>query len=251
MKFLVEINYLGTNYSGWQRQKSAVSIQETIENQLANILGQKINIVGCGRTDAGVHADQYFFHFIYASEIKDLKFILNKTLPTDIAVKNIYKVPSNFHAQRDAISRTYDYSVHSSKSALLESTSSWYDVNHWDFDSMAKACELVTANSDFGNFCLSPDSYPSTICRIEETDLKVNNENQSWKFTITGNRFLRGMVRLITGQLIEVGQNRITVEDFHSFLINEIKPKRHLRSYPQGLHLSKVVYPANFPFQVL
>ena len=113
MRYFLQLSYNGKNYSGWQRQDNAVSVQETVEDNLSKIMNDPTEIVGCGRTDAGVHAKQYYTHF---DSVKDLPenflYRMNNMLPDDISINDIFTVKSETHARFDAVNRTYKYFIH-------------------------------------------------------------------------------------------------------------------------------------------
>lgn len=265
MRYLAHIAYLGTSYRGWQRQNGVVSVQELIESALLTILGEKANAVGCGRTDAGVHASQYCFHFdisstrqMTESENITFQYILNKELPEDISVFDIIPVEPNFHAQHNATLRTYHYFFHTVKDPFLANVSALYLNMEFDFDLMQKAVDLIPkinsegltlsgtltgSGHDFRAFCTTPEKHSSTLCRIESVQLQKNKEGTRFSFTISADRFLRSMVRTIAGKLIEIGIGRMSPEEFELHLLSGKSFKFQNQAYPQGLFLSRVVYP--------
>ncbi|MDX2135310.1 MAG: tRNA pseudouridine synthase A [Saprospiraceae bacterium] len=238
------IGYNGLQYHGWQRQRSAVGVQAVVENALARVLKETITAVGCGRTDAMVHASQYFFHADIPEHVDfDLQERLNRNLPEDIAVFDIIPVPDNAHARFDARLRTYDYFIHRDKDPFLAGKSAWYPFADLDLDGMRAAVALLPAHQDFRAFCRTPDKVEHTICRISAARLWVNPDGARLRFQISANRFLRGMVRIITGQLLEIGMGRSSVAAFASHLQTGQTLARMHAAYPQGLYLTKVDYP--------
>jgi tRNA pseudouridine38-40 synthase len=244
MRFFVHIAYNGQNFRGWQRQLNLYTVQETLENQLSTILKTPITIVGCGRTDAQVHANQYFFHF-NVKEIWDfdLLFRLNKTLPHDISVYNIISMDENCHARFDVKLRTYDYFIHTYKDPYLIHRSSYYPIENLQIENMKKACDLISKYDDFKSLCKNPELHKHTICNIKSAKLFTNSNQDIFRFQITADRFLRGMVRLIVGKLIEIGKGKITIAEFEKYLQNKVTTVLHTPAYPQGLYLSKIEYP--------
>jgi tRNA pseudouridine38-40 synthase len=191
MKLFLNIGYDGSNYSGWQYQPNVPSIQEEIENALQRIFKTKITVNGCGRTDAGVHASQYILHI----EIKeafdfDLKFRLNKNLPTQIAVYDILEMPEKSHARYDAISRTYDYFIHLYEDPVLHRYSSFYELSDLDLEGMKQAVALLPKNNDYHSMCKQPDLHNHTLCEVAHAKLYVSPDKKRLRFTITANRFL-------------------------------------------------------------
>ncbi len=244
MRYFFHIGYLGTNYRGWQRQTKAVNAQEVVETALSQIFKKEIVITGCGRTDAGVHASQFFFHVdLMKSWDFDLLFRINKVLPDDIAVFEILPFEGEPHARFDAVSRTYDYFIHTYKDPFLHSLSSYYPEKNLDLDKMRTAASLLLRYNDYATFCKSPASYRTTICHVTAANLFVDPSGDRLRFSISANRFLSKMVRVIVGKLLSIGRGELTLDMFESYLatkqsLGEIEP-----AYPQGLYLSRVTYP--------
>lgn len=244
MRYFIHIGYNGYNYRGWQRQNKVLSIQEVLETNISKLLKTPINCLGCGRTDAQVHASQYFFHMDVDKEWGfDLQFRLNKMLSEDIAIFDIIPVEGYPHAQFDAIRRTYDYFIHTYKDPFLHSLSSYYPLKNPDLDKMRKATELLSKYQDFSGFCKSPDKNPSNICLISSAQLFSDKNGDRLRFQISSNRFLKGMVRVIVKKLIEVGIGELSLEEFENYLSLKETPKEATPAYPQGLYLSKITYP--------
>jgi tRNA pseudouridine38-40 synthase len=243
LRYFAEISYKGYSYHGWQRQPKVLTIQQVMEENLSLALGQPMLCIGCGRTDAMVHASQFFFHFDYYSEIDfDLTFRLNKMLPNDISIVSISPVNEPFHAQFSTIWRTYDYFIHTQKNPFLNEISALYESN-FDLQNMFKATKAIALNSDFKNTCRCPSRHSSTICNIKSTSLYATSDKNMIRFQITANRFLQGMVRLLSQRLIDVGTGELSLEDFELLLSNKKTPKKVKAAHPQGLYLSSVIYP--------
>lgn len=243
MRFFFHIAYNGTQYNGWQKLPNNTSVQHVVEKTLSAVVKSPVTIVGCGRTDSHVHASQYFFHAdINIESVDELLFRLNKNLPDDIAVFDIIPVEENHHARLSAIERTYCYFIHHTKDPFLNGLSSLYPPN-LDLHKMKEAASLLTSHKDY-NFFHRPASNPkTTICDVIRTDLMSSESADRVKFTITANRFLSGMVRIIVHRLIEVGRKKMTVEQFENYLRGTEMPVNIKSAYPQGLYLSKVKYP--------
>lgn len=221
-RYFIELSYDGTNYHGWQVQPNGVSVQETLQQALSTLLRQDIEIVGAGRTDAGVHASMMVAHFDFSGSVEldaiQLVYKLNKLLPHDIAVRRVYQVPDDMHARFSATSRTYHYYIHTRKSPFLRHYS-WLVTFPLDFDKMNEAASHLLRYEDFTSFSKVNTDTKTNICHITEAQWKEITplEGQgggAWRFTITANRFLRNMVRAIVGTLIEVGRGRMTVDEF-------------------------------------
>lgn len=244
MRYFLHLGFDGGKYHGWQRQPNVISVQEAIENALQRILKEEIIAFGCGRTDTGVHASQYFMHFNVSKPFNfDLKFRLNKTLPADIAIYDIIEMDGNQHARYDAISRTYDYFIHLTKDPILINYSAFYEIENLDFESMQKASLLLMKYDDFRSICKQPDLYKHTICRISNVKLFVNENKNRLRFTITSDRFLQSMVRLCVYFLLEIGERKISLDAFENILANKLELKNKKAAFPQGLFLSKIEYP--------
>ena len=244
MRYFIHIGFDGTDYRGWQRQEETRNtVQEVIEQTLSKLFKKQISLYGCGRTDAGVHASQYVFQiYLEAAPLFDLKFRLNKNLPDGIAVFEIVEVNQEQHCRYDAVARTYDYFIHWNKDPGLMRYSSFYEDLKLDFDLMRKATALILKTKDFKTLCKQPDSYSNTLCQISACELFVNEEQGRLRFTITSNRFLRGMVRICVFFLLEVGTGKMTLDEFAEILKGK-EWKEKWPAHPIGLFLSRIEYP--------
>ncbi|MDX2281627.1 MAG: tRNA pseudouridine(38-40) synthase TruA [Saprospiraceae bacterium] len=243
-RFFFHIAYNGINYHGWQRQLDALGVQEVIENVLGKIVHSKVVINGCGRTDAQVHASQYFFHVdLEASYNFDLLQRLNQALPPDIAVFAILPVADHAHARFDATQRTYDYFLHTRKDPFLQNSSAFYADRMLDLQSMRAAVALLPQYDDYYGFCKSPASFTHTICHVGSAHLWTDESRERLRFQISANRFLTGMIRILMGRLLEIGAGQMSLATFEGHLRDKKTPKLIRPAYPQGLYLSKIVYP--------
>jgi tRNA pseudouridine38-40 synthase len=244
LRYFIHIAYNGNNYRGWQKLPGIVSIQQVIETTLSHILKESISIIGCGRTDSQVHASQFFFHFDVDRELNfDLLFRLNKCLPHDITVYDVMPMEGLPHARFDAIQRSYDYYIHTQKDPYLVGLSSFYPLTNPDLEQMKEAVGLLTNYNDYGCFCKSPLKYEHTICHVSTAQLFTDIRHTRLRFHISSNRFLAGMIRIIMGKLLEIGNGDLTVVDFEKYLKTNVTPKTIIPVYAQGLYLSKVTYP--------
>ncbi len=243
-RYFFHCAYLGINYRGWQTQPDVVSVQETIEQTFSMLFKKKITIMGCGRTDAKVHASQYFFHVDLKESIDfDFLFVINKMLPKDISIYDIIEVEMNNHARFDAVTRTYDYFLHVEKNPFWENSSALYQENFVAFDEMQKAVLILKKYENFEAFCKSPLKHNSTYCKIFDAKIEQDKTDGKIHFQITANRFLRGMIRLIMGKLIDVGKGEFSVEEFENCLKTNEPPKLIMPAHPQGLYLTEIKYP--------
>ncbi len=221
-----------------------MGVQEIIEAVLEKVVKIPVSVNGCGRTDAQVHASQYIFHADLEETYDfDLRTRLNRALPPDIAIFDILPVHVKAHARFDATQRTYDYFIHSQKDPFLQGSSALYDHQNLDLRSMKDAVDLLADYDDYYAFCKSPASYENTICRVSSAYLWRDKSGERLRFQMTSNRFLRGMIRIIVGRLLEIGLGKLSVEAFEHHLRTRQTPRIITSAYPQGLYLSKIVYP--------
>lgn len=242
MRYFIELAYKGTNYHGWQYQPNAVSVQEMLNKALSTIFRSHIDVVGAGRTDAGVHAKQFFAHFDL-DEIIDVPFYihkLNSFLPKDIAISNIHQVHDVAHARFDATKRTYEYHIHTKKSAF-ECNDSWYYQNNLNIKLMNEACKTLFNYIDFECFSKIHTDVTTFNCKIYEANWQQKETNLV--FTIAADRFLRNMVRAIVGTLINVGLEKITLPDFEKIIESKDRNQAGFSVPAHGLYLTKVEYP--------
>lgn len=243
-RYFAHITYQGTHYHGWQIQPNAISVQETIETEMSKILREKISIIGCGRTDTGVHARAYYFHFD-SPEILDIDqciFKLNGMLPSDISFHEIIPVGPKAHARFDASYRAYTYHIHFTKNPFLTDFSWYYPWYNLDFKLMKQAAEILKNYTDFPMFCKAGSDVKTFICHIYDISLDYDEQEKKLEFNIGADRFLRTMIRRIVGTLIQIGRGKMSIEEFENILI-EKKELPHINlAPPQGLYLSAVKY---------
>ena len=242
MRYFLELSYNGKAYHGWQNQPNAISVQEVIEKALSTILKETINIVGAGRTDAGVHASQMYAHFDFEGDFKeeDLTYKLNSFLPKDIAIQTIFKVTDEAHARFDALSRTYHYRVSTLKNVFD------YDYSYQmhlplDVDAMNKACEILFEYKDFQCFSKSNTDVKTYNCDIMEAFWTQNDDELL--FIIKANRFLRNMVRAVVGTMINIGLGKLKPEDLHQIIASKDRGKAGFSVPAHGLYLVNIEYP--------
>ncbi len=238
------IEYEGTNYFGWQKQPKGPTIQETIENALENITGEKIFLSGSGRTDSGVHARGQIASFNTESKIKaaKLQMGLNSILPRDITIIDAQDVDKDFHAQFSAKSKLYTYNIlnRTHPSALLRKRS-WYVPQQLDIDQMKKAAEFLVGEHDFKAFAQSGAEVKTTIRTVLSVGIEQADKD-ILEFNIEATGFLKRMVRLAVGTLVQVGKGRITPLDFSEILDSGEKTKFVYAAPAHGLYLEEVRY---------
>lgn len=239
-RYALELQYDGSHYHGWQWQDNVITVQQVLQESLSKILREDISVVGCGRTDTGVHASHYVAHFILtAKPISDLLFRLNNLLPKDIAVQSVYHVPDNFNARFDAIARSYRYHI-TTKKNVFDRQYAYLFYRPLDVARMNEACTILKQHREFGAFCKSHTQNKTNICDVTEAYWEGNNGQLV--FHITANRFLRNMVRAIVGTLIEVGENKITLEEFEDIIKSQNRQQAGYSVPANGLFLDKVLY---------
>lgn len=242
MRYFIELSYNGTNYHGWQYQPNASSVQQTLNKALSTILKTGIDIVGAGRTDTGVHAQQMFAHFDFEGNLDVAKTIhrLNSFLPKDIAIFNLHLVHDDAHARFDATRRTYEYHIHWQKD-VFENETSWYNPNDLDVEKMNAACKILFGHTDFECFSKVNTDVNTFNCKIFEANWQQKNDKLV--FTVSADRFLRNMVRAIVGTMVNIGTGKIAVEDLNSIIQSKDRGQAGFSVPAHGLFLTKVEYP--------
>lgn len=242
-RYFIYLAYNGKNYSGWQVQPNGITVQETIEKALETLFRCPVSIVGAGRTDTGVHARMMVAHFDWREPLTDLSFLaekLNRILPKDIAIDKVVQVKEDAHARFDALSRTYNYCITTKKNPFNhEFVYKIYGI--LDFDAMNKACEELQNYVDFTSFSKLHTDVKTNNCRI--TYAKWEQEGEIGRFTITADRFLRNMVRAITGTLIEVGRGKVSIQEFKDIIEAKDRGRAGMSVPGHALFLVDIRYP--------
>ena len=242
MRYFIAFAYNGKNYCGWQYQPHSPSVQETLNKALSLLLKSEIDVVGAGRTDTGVHAKQMYAHFDTAQPVDNDVLVkrLNAFLPKDIVVFRFIPVTDNAHARFDAISRTYEYHIHTFKDAF-DNEGSWYNFHPLDIEKMNEAAKVLFEYRDFKCFSKTHTDVKTFNCDIKEA-YWVQNGNKL-VFTISADRFLRNMVRAIVGTLVNVGLGKMTVGDVRQVIESRDRGRAGFSVPAHGLYLTKVIYP--------
>lgn len=244
-RFFLKLSYDGTSFSGWQSQPNAVTVQGKIEESISILFQKEIPIVGCGRTDAGVHAQNYIAHvdlsLSYSTD--DLKYKLNGLLGDYIVIDDIIEVSPQAHARFDANYRKYDYFIHTKKHPFKRDHSFFVPLlKQWDKSLLHESGALIKEYSDFFTFCKSNSDVKTTKCEIYESSWEIDVENDVWKYTVAANRFLRGMVRLLVGMQLNVAAGKIDLKDVEHALQNTERLKRDWSVPAKGLFLNEIRY---------
>lgn len=242
MRYFVKFAYNGSHFHGWQFQPNATSVQETLNTIFSTLLQEKIDIMGAGRTDTGVHASLMFGHFDTVKTIENELFIhkINSFLPNSIVVFDVILVHSDAHARFDATSRTYQYKISTFKNVFTNEFS-WYSPKKLDVNAMNEAAKILLHFSDFQCFSKSNTEVNNYNCTITETFWEVKEDQII--FTITANRFLRNMVRAIVGTLVNIGLHKISASDFIKIIESKNRENAGFSVPAKGLFLTDIKYP--------
>lgn len=243
-RYFLKLAYNGSAYHGWQMQPNALSVQTVVEEALSLILREKMAIVGCGRTDAGVHASVFYAHFDTETPFDAASLVrrLNAFLSGDIVVYECYPVADDLHARFSAEYRTYHYYLTLQKNPFL-SPFSYQIFKNVDFEKMNEAAKVLSEYTDFSAFSKSHTQTLTNNCKIINAVWSQCREKGLWRFEITADRFLRNMVRAIVGTLLEVGYENLSVEDFRRIIESKDRKKAGLSVPAHGLFLCDVGYP--------
>jgi len=243
--YFLRIAYDGTAYRGWQRQPGDLpTVQQTIEDLLSRVHHRTVTVGGCGRTDAGVHATQYYLHLRTEEPLPaNYHYFINKQLPTDIALLEVLPVSDKAHARYDATESTYDYFFHARPDAFLDRASALLPLTSFAPALSAQILPLLLQHDRYRAFCKTPDRHNTTIVRFAEATLFRNAAGDRFRLRFRANRFLRGMIRLLVNDLLMVGNSQLAPADFKTMLeTGERKPHFRLAP-PEGLYLTGVAYP--------
>ena len=244
-RFFITFSYDGKNYVGWQIQPNGMSVQQVLQQSLSTILRQEVEVVGAGRTDAGVHAREMTAHFDWEGDpfaLDDLVYKLNNFLPKDISISTIREVRPDAHARFSAISRTYTYYVTTVKNPFIHEYS-YRLFFQPDIEAMNKLCEILKEYTDFTSFSRLHTDVKTNNCRIEYG--RWEKKGGLYQFTIRADRFLRNMVRAIVGTLLEAGRGRLDEQGFRRIIEARNRSVAGESAPGHALFLEKVIYPDN------
>lgn len=241
-RYFIQLAYNGTNYHGWQIQENAHTVQAEINEKLSYLLGQKINVVGCGRTDTGVHAREFYAHFEVEQlilKIKDLTYKLDRFLPPDIVIKDIFEVTPDLHSRFSASDRTYNYYINRVKDPFSLNQSYFYR-GPLNILAMKNSCQYLFQHTDFTSFSKLHTQTNTNLCLIKKAEWEIDGNRLI--FTITADRFLRNMVRAIVGTMMEIGKGKISAKEMNSIIEAKDRSKAGFSVPAEGLFLEKVNY---------
>lgn len=240
-RYFIEVAYKGTQYSGFQIQQNARTIQSEVKQALATLQRQPISLTGSSRTDAGVHAEQNYFHFDTDDLHTQAIYKLNAILPNDIAVKSIWLMPDAAHCRFDAISRMYEYRIIRFKDPFLKEFAYYYPYK-LNTDVMQEAAAFIKTQTHFQTFSKAHTQVQHFNCAIYKSIWVF--EKDTMVYTIEANRFLRGMVRMLTASMLRLARGQFTFEAYKNYFT---ETQRCPFSAPaHGLFLKCVNYPAHY-----
>lgn len=241
--YRMTVEYDGSEFCGWQIQPDEPSVQESLEDALATALRVPVKVVGSGRTDAGVHARHQVAHFHFNEPVDTFRLLasLNGILPPSVAVRSLREVEDAFHARYDARVRTYHYHVTTGFRALDRHMRLRIHPEP-DFNRMNVAARDLLGEHDFHTFCRTQSGTKNRVCTLHVARWMAESDAGDWRFEISGNRFLHGMVRAIVGTLLEIGQEDRPIDDIPRLLA--ARDRRHAGpAVPAfGLVLEDVLY---------
>jgi tRNA pseudouridine38-40 synthase len=242
-RYFIYLSYDGTNYHGWQIQPNGISVQEVLMKALSTFLRKPVEVVGAGRTDAGVHARLMVAHFDFDAELDCATVVdkLNRLLPPDVAVHRVRRVKSDAHARFDATYRTYKYYITTCKDPFSRAFS-WRIFQTLDFEKMNEAAQTLFDYIDFTSFSKLHTDVKTNNCKMMYARWEQIGEH-NWVFTIQADRFLRNMVRAVVGTLVEVGKGKLTVEGFRKVIEEKNRCSAGTSVPGNALFLVDVGYP--------
>ena len=240
-RYFIELAYQGTRFSGFQKQCKQETVQGEVDKALATVIREQIETVTSSRTDAGVHAKQNFLHFDVSVDLpKSLLYNVNAILNKDIVVKSIRQVNPDAHSRFNALSRQYQYIVYQDKNPFLHEWGYFYPFK-LNFDLLQQTAEIFLNNTNYQSFCKRNTDVNNYICLLDK--VMWEKEDDYLKFTVRGNRFLRGMVRALVGTSLQIARGKILVEDLDGIISSNDCQQADFSAVAKGLQLVSVVYP--------
>jgi tRNA pseudouridine38-40 synthase len=242
LKLIVE--YDGTRYHGWQRQKNNLTIQAVIEDSIRTIVGERVTLIGSGRTDAGVHALCQVCNFITRSDINpdSMRQGLNSLLPDDIKIKRIEKVSLDFHARYSVKSKAYEYRIFNRKDPnVFLRNYTWHIRDKLDIEAMGSSLSMLIGRHDFSSFKSSGSANKDPVREMIRAELHGPRQGVI-SFLFEADGFLRHMVRNVIGTVVEVGKGKVSLDEFQEIFQSHNRINARIKAPPQGLFLKMVKY---------
>lgn len=235
------VEYDGTDFVGWQRQKNDRSVQGELEKAVAKLIGEIVYVIGAGRTDSGVHAKGQVANFRCQSNLSEnkIKDGLNALLAEDVSILAVEEVPLDFHARYSAKKRFYKYTITKQRSALLRRYS-WFVKYKLDYEILAQCAEKIKKTTDFKIFCLGDSNVKHYLCEVSESKWII--DDCFLYYEIMANRFLHGMVRSLVGYMIDIARGYLTLNSSDSTISFNNKIKSWQVAPANGLVLESVQY---------
>lgn len=248
MRYFLEMAYNGTRFAGWQRQPHSPSVQESVEDALGTLLRHPVQVTGCGRTDTGVHASYYVLHFDTEHELDEtFSAKLNRFTNADLSFFRLQKVHPEAHARYDAFLRSYTYYLDVRKNPFHQESAYFFPFfEKLDLEKMAAAAALLLEYEDFAPFCKTHTDVKTMKCTLSRAEWTMNPEAGQLVFHISANRFLRGMVRLIVGECLNIGLGKNNLQRLRQAMDSQTMLERAWTVPSQGLFLCEVKYPYVF-----
>jgi tRNA pseudouridine38-40 synthase len=245
MRYFMELAFNGTPFCGWQIQPNDITVQEVLQKGMSQLLREPITLIGCGRTDTGVHARQFYAHFdteqqLNEEDCRQFAYKLNHFLPVEIAIYAIFQVEQHLHARFDALDRTYRYYVNLKKEpfSAIFALPIYFQL---DMEKMNEAASYLLETKDFTSFSKRHTQVANNLCKVKKA--VWFREGDRLIFEITANRFLRNMVRAIVGTLLDVGKGKYNFEQFKNIVNQKDRCKAGESVPAHALFLEKVRYP--------
>ena len=239
----VTIAYRGTKYHGFQRQNNALAVQEVVEKHVSKVLNEPVTIIGCSRTDTGVHANNYCFNVKTESSIACKGFVrgVNGLLPEDISVLTCEDAPLDFHARFDCVGKEYIYKMHCSESKNPFAADLMYHYRRpLDLDAVKRAAEHFVGKHDFSSFCADCSNVSTPVRNIYS--FRIENSGDSVIMLVKGNGFLYNMIRIMVGTLIDVSEKIFSPDDIPVILAAKSRLRAGRTAMAHGLYLNRVFY---------
>tara|TARA_B100000780_G_scaffold164310_1_gene114852 strand:- start:171 stop:923 length:753 start_codon:yes stop_codon:yes gene_type:complete len=241
-RYFIHLAYDGGAFCGWQIQPNARSVQGDLEENLTKVLREPIYVTGCGRTDTGVHASDFYAHFDVNHSVdgEQLAYKINKMMGGEVAVFSIFQVEDDLHARFSALDRTYHYFIQTTPNPFKRDFS-WYFPYELDLEKMNQAAASLLEFDDFSSFCRSGSDVTNHLCDVRKAIFEPIDGG--YRFEISANRFLRNMVRAVVGTLLEVGTGKISVDEFKQIVKQKDRKRAGASAKAHGLFLCKIKYP--------
>jgi tRNA pseudouridine38-40 synthase len=245
-RYFLEVCYKGSNYSGFQKQENANTIQAEVEKAFSVLHRNEIELTGSSRTDAGVHALQNYFHFDYDKPIHhQFLYKINAILPEEIVIVTIRIVSDDAHCRFNATSRVYRYCLYQTKNPFMND-SAYYFPYKIDFEKLTEAARLIMNYNDFTSFSKRNTQVKNFLCTIEQSEWR--QEGILLVYQVKANRFLRGMVRGLTATMLKVGRGKISMEELKQIIEGRDCSKADFAVPAKGLSLMKVEFSPGVKF---